>query len=432
MLGGAAVSVSLPFLNCFLNDSGTALAAGNPMPRRFATWFWGCGMDAKVFTPTTFGSGWELQPEMAALAPVKKYINLMSNFNAYHGSAPAFVHLTGWVCARTGMVPQSDADRPGETYDVTVAKIIGRTTRFQSLTTTASGDARTTFSYQGQNTPNPADYSPLQLYTRLFGPDFQDPNAPNFKPDPRVMVRRSVLSGVMDDTRSLTRRVGAEDRARLDQYFTGLRALEQQFDQLLTKPRPIAGCERPDAPGDSPDGYAAVDVATRHKMMTDLLVMAVACDQTRVFNMAYSDAKSQVIKTGFDLPHHPDTHMEPIDKALGYQKMVSWFTRRAMDSLSYFIQALANVKEGGGTLLDNCLVVAGTDHSLARIHSLVGIPVITAGSAGGRMKTGIHVDGKGTTIARVGYTALRAMGYDGSSWGTDDNKTSQPVSEVLA
>jgi hypothetical protein len=265
----------------------------------------------------------------------------------------------------------------------------------------------------------------------LFGPDFQDPNAPDFKPDPRVMVRKSVLSGVMDQTRDLNRTLGAADKARLEQYFTGLRALEQQLDQQLTKPEPLAACVRPAAPHDPPAGSASELVSVRHNMMTDLLVMAIACDQTRVFNMAYSDAKSGIIKVGYEKPHHTTTHEERIDDALGYQPNASWFTRRAMESLAYFIQALAKVKEGDGTLLDNCLLAAGTDHSLARVHSIEGVPVILAGRAGGRLKTGLHVDGKGTALTRVGYTALQVMGVELNTWGTGSNKTSQSIGEIL-
>lgn len=432
ILNGAAVSVSLPLLNCFLNSSGTALAAGRPMPVRFGTWFWGCGMNSKVFTPSAFGANWDLPEEIAALAPVKDRINLLSNFNAFRDSAPNLCHHTAWVCARTGMVPMGDGQRPGETYDVTVAKAIGRTTRFQSLTATATGDVRTSVSYEDQNSPNPAEHSPIDFYARLFGPDFQDPNAPEFKPDPRVMVRKSVLSAVMEETRDINRQLGAEDRARLDQYFTGLRAIERQFDQQLTKPEPIAACVRPAAPRNPQTGVTSDLIAARHKAMTDLLVMAIACDQTRVFNMAYSDPKSGIIKVGYEKPHHTTTHEELVDEQLGYQPTASWFTRRAMDAFAYFIQALASVKEGDGTLLDNCLLAAGTDQSLARVHAIEGVPVIMAGRAGGRMKTGLHVDGKGTTIARVGYTAMRVMGLDMSSWGTNSNKTSQPVGEIVA
>ena len=240
MLNGSAVTIALPFLNCFLNSNGTALASGAPMPVRFGTWGWGLGMTSSIFTPKKYGADFDLPEEIAALAPIRQHINLITNTTAFRDNYQNLCHYTGWVIARTGAAPKDTKDIPGETIDVTIANQIGGGTRFKSLTATATGDVRNTYSYENSNTPNSPEWSPLQFYTRLFGPEFPDPNAATFKPDPRVMVRRSVLSGVMDQTNSLMKQVGVEDRARLDQYFTGLRHLEQQFQQRLEKPQPIA------------------------------------------------------------------------------------------------------------------------------------------------------------------------------------------------
>ncbi len=76
-------------------------------------------------------------------------------------------------------------------------------TRFQTLDRTATGDVRTSYSDENVNSPNVAEPSPLNFYQRVFGADYQDPNAPSFTPNPRVMVRKSVLSGVLDETREL-------------------------------------------------------------------------------------------------------------------------------------------------------------------------------------------------------------------------------------
>lgn len=176
----------------------------------------------------------------------------------------------------------------------------------------------------------------------------------------------------------------------------------------------------------------ADSVALRHQMMTDLLVMALACDQTRVFNMAYSAAASAIIKPGYEKPHHTTTHEEPVDTNLGYQPNASWFTRRAMESWAQFVAAFATVQEGDGTMLDNVLIYATTDHGYARVHSLDGMPIFTAGRAGGKVKTGLHIDLEGGAGSRVGYTALRVMGVETPSWGTKSNKTSSELGEILA
>jgi hypothetical protein len=432
MVGGVGVSVALPFLEAFLNSSGTALASGGPMPVRFGTWGYGLGGTKDIFVPKKTGPGYDLPEEIASWAPIRDDVNLFTNGSAFPDSSPNRNHFTGWVVSRTGVAPEVDLV-PRETIDVTVAKQIGRTTRFNSLTATATADARDTYSYTNPTTPNAPEWSPLQFYTRLFGPDFQDPNADEFTRDPRLIARRSVLSGVMEQSKDMMKSLGAADRQRLDQYFTGLRQLEKQFDHRLTKPEPIASCV---APGEAPVNPAmdksADAVRLRHKMMTELMVMAIACDQTRVFNMTYSAAFSSIIKPGYPKPHHTCTHEEPVDTKLGYQHHASWFTRRAMESWTDFIEAFKAVPEGDGTLLDNVLILGTTDVGYARTHAIDGMPVFLAGRAGGRAKSGMHIDLAGGSVAQVGYTALRLVGVDTPSWGTLSNQCSDVIGDVVA
>ncbi|HWK74300.1 MAG TPA: DUF1552 domain-containing protein [Povalibacter sp.] len=430
VLNGAAVTVALPLLDCFLNDNGTALASGAPMPVRFGTWGYGCGITSKVFVPKKLGAGYDLPEEIASWARVREHINLFSNATAILDSSPNNNHFSGWVVARCGIAPSRGI--PGETIDTTVAGRIGKTTRFKSLTATADGDTSNSYSYANSTTRNPAEWSPLKFYTRLFGPDFQDPNVSTFTPDPRVMVRKSVLSGVMDQTSALMKTVGAKDRARIDQYFTGLRQLENQFEQRLSKPEPIAACRAPGkAPVDPPATKEVETMRLRHRVMTELMVMAVACDQTRVFNMSYSAAFSALVRAGYPKPHHTCTHEDAVDPALGYQPNASWFTRRTMEAWADFVEAFTKIPEGGGTLLDNVLIYATTDVGDAKTHSVDGLPVITAGRAGGKIKSGLHIDLKGGSPTAVGYTALRIMGVDVPSWGTLSNKTSEVMHQIV-
>jgi hypothetical protein len=430
-LNGSAVTIALPFLNCFLNENGTALASGAPLPMRFGTWSWGLGMSEAIFVPKKTGANFDLPPEIAPLAPVQKHINLFTNFNVFKDAAPNLCHHSGWVILRSGIAPMTSENRPGETIDVTVARKIGNETRFRSLSATATGDVRDSFSYENGNSVNAPEWSPLRFYQRLFGRDFQNPNASEFTPDPRVMVRKSSLSLVLEETRKLNKELGAEDRARLDQYFSGLRDLERRFDLQLSKPEPREACFVSERPQDPPSGLDADLVARRHRMMTDLMLMAVACDQTRVFNMFYASAFSATTKPGYDKPHHTATHEEAVDGELQCQPNVSWYTRRAMEEWAYFVQALADFREGDGTLLDNALIYSTTDQSFAKVHGIEGIPMFSAGTAGGRVKSGLHIDGGGSPGCRLGYTAMRLLGLEVPSWGDKSNNTSSEIGEIL-
>ena len=430
--GSAAVTVALPLLDCFLDGNGEAFADGTALPVRYGTWFWGLGMDSKIFVPKKYGANYELPEEISALRPVQDRMNLLTNFTSFRDTYQNLCHYTGWVIQMSGQTPKAAGDLPGESVDITIANDISRQTRFKTLTATATGDVRTSFSYENQTTPTTPDWSPAQLYTRLFGPEFQDPNASEFTPNPRTMVRQSVLSAVMDDIKRVEARVGAEDRARVDQYFTGLRHIEKQLDQQLTRPEPREACRVPQAPkAEIAMGSMADMVAARHRIMTDLMVMAVACDQTRVFNMSYSAASAMTSKPGYEKPHHTTTHEEAVDETLGYQPNASWFTRRSMEEWVYFVDAFSKVKEGNGTVLDNVLIHGFTDHGYARIHSLDGMPIFTAGRAGGKVKTGLHIDGAGSPATRMGLTAMQVMGLGVKEWGTKSNNTSHTLNEIL-
>ena len=432
MVGGGAVTVGLPLLNYFLNGNGTALADGEPMPMRFGTWFWGLGMTANVFVPKKVGANYDLPEEIAVFKPIQQDMNLLTNYTAFRDNYENLCHYSGWIITRSGQAPKSGDDKPGETLDITISNQIGRTTRYKSLTATATGDVKNTMSYENANSPTVPEFSPIAFYTRVFGPDFQNPNAETFTPNPKIMVRKSVLSGVMDEVKSLNTKVGADDRARLDQYFTGLRHLEQQFSQQLVKPKPIASCKPMSAiEKEPPPGGEATLIGQRHKLMSEILAMAIACDQSRVFNMAYSQAAASTTKAGFEKPHHTTTHEERIDEGLGYQKECSWFTRRQMEAWVDFVNAFKNIKEGDGTLLDNMFIMATSDHGYARVHSLDGMPMFTAGKLGGRVKTGLHIAGEAQAATRLSYTALRTMGCDVPSFGTKSNQTSKEIGEIL-
>jgi len=77
MLGGGAVTVGMPLLDCFLNTNGTALASGAPLPVRFGTWNWGCGINPQRWVPTKVGAGYDLPVELKAIEPPRSVQDAM-------------------------------------------------------------------------------------------------------------------------------------------------------------------------------------------------------------------------------------------------------------------------------------------------------------------------------------------------------------------
>jgi hypothetical protein len=432
MVGGSAVTVGVPFLDAFLNNNGTALAAGQALPVRFGTWFWGCGLNPGRWIPEKAGRDYDMPAEIKVLAPFKERLSVFSNFKALTDSKPAVVHYTGSMSIMTGTAPKSMGTVEAPTFDTIVSDTIGTTTRFRSLEAAATGNARDSNSKRSSAVINPAEVSPLALYTRLFGPDFKDPNAADFVPDPKVMVRQSVLSAVSEQRAALSKGVGAADKARLDEYFTSVRLLEKQLALQLEKPAPLDACV---VPGKAPDNKTGTEidfVTKNHKLMAELLAQALACDQTRVFNMTFSDALSSLRKAGTTVTHHQLTHEEPIDEKLGYQPNATYFVDKIMDGLLTMLTALDSIKEGDGTLLDRTLMLAHSECSFAKVHSLETIPMFIAGRAGGRIKTGLHIPGNGDSVTRVGLTIQQILGVPVNSWGTGSMQTSKTITEILA
>jgi hypothetical protein len=431
MLGGAAVTVGLPFLDVFLNANGTALASGAPLPVCFGSFFWGLGLNPGRWEPAQTGKIAEMGPELKALEPYKEHVNVYSGMKVFLDGRPLITHYTGDWSILTGTTPREErVEIPS--IDVLVGDVIGTKTRFRSLEVAATGNATHSYSRRAGAALNPAEISPAALYARVFGPEFKDPNAADFKPDPHVMARESVLSAVKEQRDEVQKHLGAADKARLDAYFTSLRQTEQQLEIELQKPAPLAACSTPGKPEDAAPGTEIETVARNHKLFAEILAHALACNQTRVVNITFSDATSSLRKQGSSMTEHVHSHEEQIDPALGYQPTVTWFMGRAMEGLAETIASLQAVKEGDGTLLDRMLLMASTDTGYAKIHSLENIPLLTVGRAGGKMRTGVHVAAKGDPATRLGLTVQQAMGVPLNNWGTDSMQTSKTITEVVA
>lgn len=430
---GSAAAVALPFLDCFLDSKGQALAAtGKKIPTRFGTFFWGCGLTKALYLPKSSGANYEDTPQLASLKPYKSKINLLSGFRAYIDDKPNIQHWTGNAAITTGTAPANDTQFEGQTIDQTIADVISRGARFRSIEVSCCGNKRESYSSLGGSNTNPPEVSPLGLYTRLFGPGFQDPSKGDWTPSPEVMLQRSVLSVVADDRNALWKTVGAEDRARLDQYFTSVRELEKTLDVELQRPDIVAQVAIPSAPDEMPMNKSVPNLRKVTPILAKLLALGLATDQTRVFNMAFSEPASTIYVPGDSRPFHQSTHEEPVDETIGYQPITSKFSTYSMEGLAELVAALDGIKEGDGTLLDHSLVLAYTDTSNAKLHAVDGIPMLLAGSASGRLKTGMHYAGASATVARVGLTVQQAMGLSVDRWGTESNATNKPITEILA
>ena len=242
LLGSSAVYVGLPMLDAFLDGNGTALADGAPLPVRFGTYFWGLGLTdtptgGTRWVPSKIGAGYEVMPELESLAAFKDKVSVFSGFRVIGDGRANLVHWTGHASILSGIAPAAASRFDGPSFDTKVADAIGTSTRFKTIDVDASVSRQpVSYSTRTGSTFASPDATPLALYTRLFGPGFQDPNSDTWTPDPSIMLRQSVLSAVTEQRHALMKGLGRADQLKMDQYFSSVRDMENQLAVQLQRP----------------------------------------------------------------------------------------------------------------------------------------------------------------------------------------------------
>ncbi|HCH66936.1 MAG TPA: hypothetical protein DFR83_29305, partial [Deltaproteobacteria bacterium] len=214
---GAAVAIGLPPLQAMFDGNGAAYACDGILPVRFGLWFWGNGNLPDRWVPDETGDGdaWALSEQLAPLAAHKSKLLIPTGLDCkLDNTSP---HGSGLAGILTG-VPRVSFGIGGPTIDQVIAQGIGGDTIYRSIQTAASDTSGE--SWNGPNSRNPAETDPYAFYARMFGDTFVAPGE-DATVDPRLGLRRSVLDAVMGDISALNSRVGAEDRARLEQHLTG-------------------------------------------------------------------------------------------------------------------------------------------------------------------------------------------------------------------
>jgi hypothetical protein len=425
-LAGAAVTVGLPFLEAFSGRPRAAHAA-SASPRRFGVFYWGNGIVPDHWVPATTGADWTPPSLLSPLSSVQRELTLVTGLEV---KLPNIVpHYSGAAGILTGApaVVRNNVRLFGEaSVDQVVAAEIGGATRFRSLELGVL--ARLGVSFSSTTQRNPPETSPRATFDRLFGAGFRLPGEQP-KVDPSLAARRSVLDAVLADARELEGLLGARDRARLDEHMTAVRELEQRILSFERDPPTLAACARP-TPTDvaTLDAEGRVVIRERSRAMVDLLVMALACDLTRVFSFTFSDPLSDDLFPGTSGGHHQLTHDEG-----GDQPQVRSVITYAMGELAYLVERLAAVQEGESRLIDHLAMMCTSDVSLGRTHSHADFPLMFVGSAGGALKTGLHVrSGTGDNASRFVLSLMRAVGVAAPSFGRDAGRATSGLSEIEA
>ena len=247
-------------------------------------------------------------------------------------------------------------------------------------------------SWKSATTPMTPENNPRMIFERLFG--IGEHGERSQQVQTRLIARRSVLDFVMDDARRMQRRLGGNDREKLDQYLTGIRDVEariQRAEKFGASPDPTQA-----TPAGIPQSHAEyVD------LMYDMMLLAFQTDSTRVATMMLghdgdnrSFSHMGIAEGHHDLSHHQN-NAERIEKVA---KIDLWYAER----FAGFLRRLeATPDVDGNSLLHNSRIVYGSGNADGNRHSHDNLPVVLAGAGGGTLTTGRYVQHGGKPMTNL-------------------------------
>ncbi|HEY2736327.1 MAG TPA: DUF1552 domain-containing protein, partial [Polyangiales bacterium] len=211
----------------------------------------------------------------------------------------------------------------------------------------------------------------------------------------------------------------------IDQHFDSIRALENQISATMQAPPPPLACVQPGQPMDTTGDQ---NLIATNASMSNLLALALACDQTRVFSVQFSGSVggTSYPEIAVSSNHHGLTHDEA-----GDQPQVQSITLFIMQRFAALLEALKGIKEGDGNLLDRTVILASTDVAEGQPHSLTNYPILVAGGGGGALvHPGVHITGKSNNASDVLLTLLHAMDLPVTQFGQGGGLSMTPVSAL--
>lgn len=405
LLRGAGVALALPWFESLAPKviaaaSGNTVS-GNTMPQRMAFMFVPNGVHLPDWTPKRMGYGFDLPHILSPLAPVQDDLTVISGLTHDKGRANgdgAGDHARSASVFLTGAQPRKTAGeniRSGVSVDQVAAQAAGHETRFASLelgceSGRSAGNCDSGYScayssnvaWSSDTNPVAKETNPRLVFERLFGGGAA-PGA-NKDADRRMALRKSILDFVSEDARGLQSKLGGSDQQKLDEYLSGVRAVERRIERADNDPTISVDIDYP-VPKGTPRDYGE-----HIRLMCDMMVLAFQTDRTRIATCMLADAGSNrsyrhinVSDGHHDLSHHRGD-------AAKHAKIRD-INRFHVAQLSYFLQKLKSTPDGDGNLLDNTMICYGSAISDGNRHNNENLPIVLAGHGGGMIDTGRHV-----------------------------------------
>lgn len=431
LLGGAGALIALPWLEAMAPAGRRARAEDpKPPPLRALFYYLPNGIHMQSYTPATEGPGFEITPILSPLVDQQNMVDLKGDILVLTGlqNLPAKPEGPGDHAGGTSAfltcthVTKSETDINNDiSIDQVLANAIGDATPHRSLQFgTANGATMgncdsgyscaytSNISWADAKTPLPKLYDPQVIFDLLFS-GF-DPEATAEEQAKRRANRISVIDYATGQVESLQTKLGKTDRDKLDQYLTGLRDLEKRLTAENTDPV----CSLP-----AMFSGAYPDFTTHVDLMTELMVLAFQCDQTRIITFMLENAGSYRDYSFIGAPgahHEISHHMDNPDNFAKLEIIDRW----EMVQFAKLLQKLKTSPEGDGTLLDNCVVFLSSEISDGNAHNHNNLPVLLAGRAQGQLTPGRHVKyGNTPPLANLFVSIGEMFGVPMAGFGDD-------------
>lgn len=410
-LRGAGVAMSLPMLEAMLpggvsSFTSAAKAAGSAAPAPHRRMVFICttlGIHGPNFFPTNAGRDYALSPYLEPLKAMRDDFTVFSgvshpDVDGGHNSEASY--LTGAIH------PGSSSFRNSVSVDQVVAEKIGSETRFPYL---ALGTARGSLSVTRSGTQIPSDKRPSTLFKKLF----LTGTAKEVEDQVRKLKEgQSIMDLVLDQTKQLQGDVGARDRARLDEYFTSVREVEQRLtkaEEWSKKPKPKVEVKPP------VDIVNGADIIGRTRLMYDLVHLALQTDSTRVITLAVDGMNAVPPIDGITIDHHNLSHHGKDPEKLDQLRVVEM---QQMEAFRDLLAKLKATQEEADTLLDRTMVVYGSNLGNASSHDTKNMPLLIAG---GGFQHGQHVAfdvNNNTPVCNLFVSMMQRMGLEEERFAT--------------
>lgn len=345
-------------------------------------------------------------PALESLRPVLNQCLLMKGISgvpiAPFTGAPHALELSTWL---TASLP--DSNRRNQIHiaisaDQIAANYVGGLTSLPSLELATmpqthkenqEGLNEGYYSHCSFRSPTqavPAETNPRSVLNRLFGKSDKPGQATQADP-----LDRQMLDLVIGGARDLRRKLPQDDQHKLDEYLDSVRSVERRIAAIEYRQKEaalekagVAASKR--KASDSPPIEIKIPEGDKRseymQVMCDLNVLAFQTDTTRVSTYIGSTPNGvSYPELGFKDEHHSQTHHNNRPEQV---RKVAAITKFNIDQFAYMVNKMHNLKEGDGTLLDNCIMMWGSGLENGNDHSRANLPFIIAGKGGGSINNG--------------------------------------------